>query len=78
MRRIRGSSLLLALIGGLILLRGLTSSAFFGYNPPLIIGSSILCYDLVTLFRHRGDYDDFDEPEVKEDGDVQEESGDVE
>jgi hypothetical protein len=61
LKRIRSSSLLLAILGAIIVVWALTSFDYFGYNPPLIIGGSILCLGLVTLFRRKGDYDDFDD-----------------
>ncbi len=73
LKRIRSSSLLLALLGAIIVLWGLTSFDFFGYNPPLIIGSSILCIGLFTLLRRKGGYDDFEEGDDPADDHLQKE-----
>ena len=78
LKRVRSSSLLLALLGVIIVLWSLTSFDSFGYNPPLIIGSSILCIGLFTLFRRKGDYDDFDEVDDPADDELRKEPQDTE
>lgn len=81
LRHLRKSSFLYLAVGALLVYWGFAYSGetWSRYVPPLTakyqmgqtisgFGALIIGYGLVTLFRHKGDYDDFEKPgEVSED-----------